>query len=139
MHAEAQRAAEAPAWLPCPPANRRLSVHAPLCAGTLDAELAQRAVEYRGLAARLDVARAAVKPLPKWEKRASLLLRRLAEKEVRPAGLEACAGRSGELAGVVQQQCCLHHLPAHRSGLHAFGTHSTPHLCPTPPTTGRGC
>lgn len=51
-------------------------------AGTLDPELAQRAVEYRGLAARLDVARAAVQPLPKWEKRTSLLLRRLAEKEV---------------------------------------------------------
>lgn len=51
-------------------------------AGTMDAELAQRAAEYRGLAARLDVARAAVQPLPKWEKRASLLLRRLAEKEV---------------------------------------------------------
>jgi AP-2 complex subunit alpha len=50
-------------------------------AGTLDAELAQRAVEYRGLAARRDVARAAVQPLPKWEKRTSLLLRRLAEKE----------------------------------------------------------
>lgn len=49
--------------------------------GTMDAELAQRAVEYRGLAARLDVARAAVQPLPKWEKRTSLLLRRLAEKE----------------------------------------------------------
>ena len=34
-------------------------------AGTLDAELAQRAVEYRGLSARLEVARAAVQPLPK--------------------------------------------------------------------------
>ena len=55
-------------------------------AGTLDAELAQRAVEYRGLAARHDVARAAVQPLPKWEKRTSLLLRRLAEKEVRQTG-----------------------------------------------------
>ena len=51
-------------------------------AGTLDAELAQRAVEYRGLSARLEVARAAVQPLPKGEKRASLLLRRLAAKEV---------------------------------------------------------
>jgi hypothetical protein len=51
-------------------------------AATLDAELAQRAVEYRGLAARGDVAAAALQPLPKWERRASLLLRRLAEKEV---------------------------------------------------------
>ncbi len=42
-------------------------------------------MEYRGLAARRDVARAAVQPLPKWEKRTSLLLRRLAEKEVRGA------------------------------------------------------
>ena len=50
---------------------------------TLDAELAQRAIEYRGLAARRSVAAAAVQPLPKWEQRTSLLLRRLAEKEVR--------------------------------------------------------
>lgn len=51
-------------------------------AATLDAELAQRAVEYRGLTTRRAVAAAAVQPLPKWEKRTSLLLRRLAEKEV---------------------------------------------------------
>lgn len=63
---------------PCPVHDR--------LAGTLDAELAQRAVEYRGLAARREVARAAVQPLPKWEKRTSLLLRRLAEKEVSAEG-----------------------------------------------------
>ena len=62
-------------------------------AGTLDAELAQRAVEYRGLAARREVARAAVQPLPKWEKRTSLLLRRLAEKEVRGAQGHGRCGR----------------------------------------------
>lgn len=60
--------------------------------GTMDAELAQRAIEYRQLAARLDVARAAVQPLPKWEKRASLLLRRLAEKEVGGIGMRGAAG-----------------------------------------------
>jgi Arc/MetJ family transcription regulator len=55
-------------------------------ASTLDAELAQRAVEYRSLTARRTIAAAAVQPLPKWEKRTSLLLRRLAEKEVRLRG-----------------------------------------------------
>lgn len=62
----------------------------------MDAELAQRAVEYRGLSARADVAAAAVQPLPKWEKRTSLLLRRLAEKEVgaRPALGWAGLGRN---------------------------------------------
>lgn len=48
----------------------------------MDAELQQRAVEYRGLSARQAVAAAALQPLPKWDKRTSLLLRRLAEKEV---------------------------------------------------------
>jgi hypothetical protein len=48
-----------------------------------DAELQQRAVEYRSLGLRQDVASAAVQPLPAFEKRMSLLLRRLAEKEVR--------------------------------------------------------
>lgn len=52
----------------------------------MDAELQQRAVEYRGLAARPPVAAAALQPLPKWDKRTSLLLRRLAEKEVRGEG-----------------------------------------------------
>lgn len=47
----------------------------------MDAELQQRAVEYKGLAERLPVAEAALQPLPRWDKRTSLLLRRLAEKE----------------------------------------------------------
>jgi AP-2 complex subunit alpha len=46
-----------------------------------DAELQQRAVEYRGLSSRPDAAAVALQPLPPWEKRASLLLRRLAEKQ----------------------------------------------------------
>ncbi len=72
--------------------------------GTMDAELAQRAIEYRQLAARLDVARAAVQPLPKWEKRASLLLRRLAEKEVGGGGLSGAAewGPPGWAGGQVE-------------------------------------
>ena len=62
----------------------------------MDAELQQRAVEYAGLAARPPVAAAALQPLPKWDKRTSLLLRRLAEKEVRSAGWaggHVCHGR----------------------------------------------
>lgn len=46
-----------------------------------DAELQQRAVEYRGLSSRPDAAAVALQPLPPWEKRASLLLRRLAERQ----------------------------------------------------------
>ena len=46
-----------------------------------DAELQQRAVEYRGLSSRPDAAAIALQPLPPWEKRASLLLRRLAERQ----------------------------------------------------------
>lgn len=78
-----------------PPPPSHQTVHDRLV-GTLDAELAQRAVEYRGLAARREVARAAVQPLPKWEKRTSLLLRRLAEKEV------SAEGEGGEMRGVGQ-------------------------------------
>ena len=48
----------------------------------LDAELQQRAVEYGGLAAQPEVGRRNVLPLPHWDKRKSLLLRRLAEREV---------------------------------------------------------
>jgi AP-2 complex subunit alpha len=46
-----------------------------------DAELQQRAVEYRGLSSRPEAAAVALQPLPPWEKRASLLLRRLAERQ----------------------------------------------------------
>ena len=48
----------------------------------LDAELQQRAVEYLGLEARPEVAKQNVVPMPPWEKRRSLLLRRMAAKEV---------------------------------------------------------
>lgn len=66
----------------------------------MDAELQQRAVEYGALAARLPMARTALAPLPHWEKRSSLLLRRLAEREgeeadevrERPAWLVASEG-----------------------------------------------
>ncbi|GAB4815001.1 hypothetical protein N2152v2_002047 [Parachlorella kessleri] len=47
----------------------------------MDPELQQRAVEYRGLAERPGAAAAALQPLPKWDRKTSLLLRRLAEKE----------------------------------------------------------
>lgn len=46
-----------------------------------DPELQQRAVEYRGLATRPAASAVALAPLPPWEKRASLLLRRLAERQ----------------------------------------------------------
>ena len=49
----------------------------------MEAELQQRAVEYWGLGERPDVAKQNVLPMPPWEKRTSLLLRRLAEREVR--------------------------------------------------------
>lgn len=70
----------------------------------MDAELQQRAVEYEQLKRRLPVARAALAPLPRWEKRSSLLLRRLAEKEgegadesrERPAWLLAGEPSEGE-------------------------------------------
>ena len=50
--------------------------------GYLDPELQQRAVEYKALSsmANRSVALAALQPLPKWEKKGSLLLRRLAQK-----------------------------------------------------------
>ena len=56
----------------------------------LDAELQQRAVEYLGLEARPEVAKRNVAPMPPWEKRRSLLLRRMAAKEVCP-----CTGGLG--------------------------------------------
>ena len=49
----------------------------------MDAELQQRAVEYGGLATRPAVAKQNVLPMPHWEHRKSLLMRRLAEKQVR--------------------------------------------------------
>ena len=48
----------------------------------MDAELQQRAVEYGGLATRPGVAKQNVLPMPHWEKRKSLLLRRLAKEQV---------------------------------------------------------
>ena len=48
----------------------------------MDADLQQRAVEYQGLMKLPDVASRNVTAMPKWEKRKSLLLRRMAEKEV---------------------------------------------------------
>lgn len=48
----------------------------------MDADLQQRAVEYQGLMKHPDVASRNVTAMPKWEKRKSLLLRRMAEKEV---------------------------------------------------------
>ena len=48
----------------------------------MDADLQQRAVEYQGLLKHPEVANRNVTAMPKWEKRKSLLLRRMAEKEV---------------------------------------------------------
>lgn len=49
----------------------------------MDADLQQRAVEYKGLERRVDVALRSVQAMPPWLKRRSLLLRRMAEKDVR--------------------------------------------------------
>lgn len=46
-----------------------------------DAEIQQRAMEYTGFAGRPTAEAVAVQMLPPWEKRTSLLLRRLAERE----------------------------------------------------------
>ena len=48
----------------------------------MDADLQQRAVEYQGLLKLPEIANRNVTAMPKWEKRKSLLLRRMAEKEV---------------------------------------------------------
>ena len=45
-------------------------------------ELQQRAVEYMSLERKPDLARSNVVAMPPWEKRKSLLLRRMAEREV---------------------------------------------------------
>ena len=47
----------------------------------INVELQQRAVEYQSLDAHPSLSTVALQPLPAWEKRASLLLRRLAERE----------------------------------------------------------
>ena len=64
-------------------------------------ELQQRAVEYLSLERRPDLARANVTPMPPWEKRKSLLLRRMAEREARSPSsfltqqnLHSCPGGS---------------------------------------------
>ncbi len=49
----------------------------------MDVELQQRSVEYLNLEKKPELARSNVAPMPPWEKRKSLLLRRMAEREVR--------------------------------------------------------
>lgn len=56
----------------------------------MDADLQQRAVEYQGLLKHPDVANRNVTAMPKWEKRKSLLLRRMAEHEVSSSSPCAC-------------------------------------------------
>ena len=51
----------------------------------MDVELQQRAVEYMSLERKPDLARSNVVAMPPWEKRKSLLLRRMAAREVRGA------------------------------------------------------
>ena len=48
----------------------------------MDVELQQRAVEYMSLERKPDLARSNVVAMPPWEKRKSLLLRRMAAREV---------------------------------------------------------
>ena len=54
----------------------------------MDVELQQRAVEYMSLERKPELARSNVVAMPPWEKRKSLLLRRMAAREVRAASLE---------------------------------------------------
>ena len=56
----------------------------------MDAELQQRAVEYLGLERRPDVAARNVTAMPPWEKRKSLLLRRMADREAWPPRGHMC-------------------------------------------------
>jgi AP-2 complex subunit alpha len=51
-------------------------------ANTLDTEIQQRATEYKELLRHPDAAKIALQPLPLWEMRDSVLLRKLVEKEV---------------------------------------------------------
>lgn len=51
----------------------------------MDVELQQRAVEYMSLERKPDLARSNVIAMPPWEKRKSLLLRRMAQREVSPS------------------------------------------------------
>lgn len=69
----------------------------------MDADLQQRAVEYQGLLKHPEVANRNVTAMPKWEKRKSLLLRRMAEKEV--LVLFPCALHT--LCGACNQSACL--------------------------------
>eukprot|EP00891_Asterochloris_glomerata_P007006 jgi/Astpho2/7006/fgenesh1_pm.00107_%23_19_t len=75
----------------------------------IDADLQQRAVEFAGLLAHPDVARRNVTAMPKWEKRRSLLLRRMAEKEgeeeevqQKPVWMQDDADGQGDGAGAPQ-------------------------------------
>ena len=84
----------------------------------MDADLQQRAAEYLALGQRPDVAARNVTAMPPWEKRKSLLLRRMAEREARPrvphaspplALRSACRlpflrGRPGSYEDFVQRQ-----------------------------------
>ena len=56
-------------------------------------------MEFAGLLAHPDVARRNVTAMPKWEKRRSLLLRRMAEKEVTSFRPDACLGDAWDLVG----------------------------------------
>ena len=67
-------------------------------------ELQQRAVEYMSLERRPELARSNVVAMPPWEKRKSLLLRRMAAREVNTSNfptltLERAPGRSAS-------RCC---------------------------------
>ena len=86
-------------------------------------ELQQRAVEYLSLERRPELARANVTPMPPWEKRKSLLLRRMAEREVRGPGpypgAQNTLPRSQQHAGA-----CTEALPSWASLLRAQDSHA---------------
>lgn len=75
----------------------------------MDAELQQRAVEYLGLERRPDVAQRNVVGMPPWEKRKSLLLRRMADREVQPIALQLVG--TPLLASFAYAPCCIHPTP----------------------------
>lgn len=92
----------------------------------LDPELQQRAMEYDGLSKDAQVGRRNVLPLPHWEKRKSLLIRRLAQREVRcdpPACVYIWSVIHAVAAALAQAQ-----VPAHLAAAAARGAEPEPRV-----------
>jgi hypothetical protein len=63
--------------------HHQMVLRVPILRRFMDVELQQRAVEYMSLERQPELARNNVVAMPPWEKRKSLLLRRMAQREVR--------------------------------------------------------